>query len=108
MKRFEDFTQDDLWALRKEVSVHSLFYSDYRNSFGIEAHCVGDFFDGWLEFLTEEMESDGKIDARDGFFDYFDEYDTPEYLWRWFLCFDDFSWVRYEEEKGSNEDDATA
>ena len=33
MKKFEDFSKEDLWKLRCEVSVNSLYYSDFHNSF---------------------------------------------------------------------------
>ena len=95
MKKFEDFSKEDLWKLRCEVSVNSLYYSDYHNSFGLDTHSVSDFFDGWLDFLEEEMVEDGHKDAGNKFFDYFDEYDNADFLWSWFMCYEDFSWVKY-------------
>lgn len=95
MKRFEDFTKEDLWKLRCEVSVNSLYYSDFHNSFGLDTHSVSDFFEGWLDFVKEQMEEDGHKDAGDKFFDYFDEYDNPDTIDSWYIRFDDFSWVKY-------------
>lgn len=95
MKRFEDFSKEDLWKLRCEVSVNSLYYSDYHNSFGLDTHSVCDFFDGWLDFVEELMVEDGHKDAGNKFFDYFDQYDNAETLEQWYYCFDDFSWVKY-------------
>lgn len=95
MKKFEDFSKEDLWKLRCEVSVNSLYYSDYHNSFGLDTHSVCDFFDGWLDFIKEQMMEDGHKDAGDKFFDYFDQYDNAETLEQWYYCFDDFSWVKY-------------
>lgn len=95
MKKFEDFSKEDLWKLRCEVSVNSLYYSDYHNSFGLDTHSVCDFFDGWLDFVEELMVEDGHKDAGNKFFDYFDQYDNAETLEQWYYCFDDFSWVKY-------------
>ena len=99
MKRFEDFTKEDLWALRNEVVVNSIFYSDYHNSFGLDTHSVCDFFDGWLDFIEELMVEDGYKDAACRFFDYFVEYDNADTLVQWYNCYDDLSWMKYEEEE---------
>lgn len=95
MKKFEDFSKEDLWKLRCEVSVNSLYYSDFHNSFGLDTHSVSDFFDGWLDFVEELMVEDGHKDAGNKFFDYFDQYDNAETLEQWYYCFDNFSWVKY-------------
>lgn len=50
-------TKDELWVLRQEIKLGSLFYADYRNSFGIDTHPVCDFFDGYLEYLDQEMQA---------------------------------------------------
>lgn len=48
-------TKDMLWQLRMEIRLCSLYYADYRNSFGIERRAVCDFFDGYADFLEELM-----------------------------------------------------
>lgn len=95
MKRFEDFTKDDLWQLRKEVLIGSIFYDDYNNSLGIDCHSASDFFDGWLDFVREDMKEDIEDYDERKFFKYLKDYDNAESLERWFLCFEDFSWVKY-------------
>lgn len=95
MKKFEDFSKEDLWKLRCEVIVNSPYLSDYHNSFGLDTNSVYDFFDSWLSYMQSEMEEDGHKDAGDKFFDYFDQYDNAETLEQWYYCFDDFSWVKY-------------
>ena len=32
-KRFEDLTIDELWQLREEIVLYSLYIADYDNSF---------------------------------------------------------------------------
>lgn len=98
MKKFENLTKEELWKLRKEVVVNSLYYSDYHNSFGFNEHSMCNFFDSWLSYMQEEMKEDGHSDAGDKFFDYFDEYDNADFLWEWFMCYDDFDWVEYDED----------
>ena len=37
--------KDQLWNLRRQIVLGSLYYSDYVNSYGIDCHPVCDFFD---------------------------------------------------------------
>ena len=84
-KELKDLNRDELWKLRKEICLNSLYLNDYRNSFGIPKEEVCNFFDSWLEYLKERMIED--IDGFDDqyFFDYIELYDNEEYLWEWFI-----------------------
>ena len=81
-------SEENLWKLRQEIKLGSLFIADYRNSFGVDPHKVYDFFDGFLEFVEEEMREDhpGFNDA--AFWELLPDYDTPEYLLDWYSCFE--------------------
>lgn len=47
--------------LRSEIVLNSLFYSDYRNSFGIKPATVCSFFDSAIEYIADEYyEQHGK------------------------------------------------
>lgn len=72
-------TKQMLWRLRQEISLNSMYYSDY----------VCDFFDGYLEYLNEIMQE--QIPAYDDaeFFDWLPVYDNAENLWNWYGCFED-------------------
>ena len=48
----KDLTKEELWNLRKEIVLNSLYYKDYKNSFNIDEHTCCDFFDGYYEFIT--------------------------------------------------------
>lgn len=82
-------TKQMLWRLRQEISLNSMYYSDYRNSLSIDEHAVCDFFDGYLEFLSEIMQE--QIPAYDDaeFFDWLPVYDNVENLWNWYGCFEE-------------------
>ena len=84
--KFEDLTKQQLWKLRQEIVLNSLFIYDYENSFKFNASDVSVFFDGYVEFINELMEEDGNND--------FNGYDNAETLLHWFNCYDDLSWVR--------------
>lgn len=88
MKRLEDLTQDELWALRKEIVLNSLFIHDYRNSFGISPKSACDLFDGYVSFLWDLAEDAGHGD--------WDDQDSPEHLRQYILLFEDFDWVQYD------------
>ncbi len=82
-------TQEQLWQLREQISLCSLFYRDYRNTFGIDYHAVCDFFDGYAEYLTGLMNADETERGDNHFFDHLKQYDTPENLWDWYGCFEE-------------------
>lgn len=62
-ERFDEhewLKEEYLWPLRKQITLGSLFISDYRNSFGISAEAVCDFFtDFWDIFCEELAKEDG-------------------------------------------------
>ena len=96
--RFEELTSAELWHLRNEIVLNSLFVADYTNSFGFNARDVSYFFDGYVEYIYEMMNNDKATD------DQFNEYDNESNLYNWFCCYDDFTWIRFEG-YGSEEDD---
>ena len=102
MKKFEDFTKEDLWALRQQVVLNSCFIADYRNTFGIDEHSAADLFEGFVDYMTEEEKEDGY--ENESVEEFFDRYDKPEFLWEWYMCFDDFSWVKYEPQEEDDEE----
>lgn len=82
-------TREQLWALRGQIPLCSLFYSDYRNTFGIGCHAVCDFFDGYADNLVELMNEDKPGRGDNHFFDHLNEYDCPDNLWNWYGCFEE-------------------
>lgn len=46
-----NLTKEELWALRQEIILGSLFYRHYKNSFGIDEYTCLDFFDGYLDYI---------------------------------------------------------
>ena len=89
-RRIEELSKDELWALRQEVVLNSLFISDYRNSFGISPRSLCDLLDGYCSFLWELAEEAGYGD--------WDDQDSPEHLEQWLSFFDDLSWIEYEDQ----------
>lgn len=55
-------TKQELQQLRNEITLNSLYTSDYENSFNIDPRQVQDFFDGWLEYCSEDIEYTNDID----------------------------------------------
>jgi hypothetical protein len=96
MKKFEDLTVDELWMLREEIVLNSIYFHDYENSFGYNRRDICYFMGGYLEFLEELMKDYGI--AEEDYDTCLDEFDTKENLYRWFLCYDDLSWVRQESD----------
>lgn len=63
-------TRETLWNLRMEICLCSLYYTDFRNSFGIDEHTVCDFFDGYADYLEELMNGDEAGRGGNHFFDF--------------------------------------
>lgn len=87
-----EWTREQLWQLRQEIAVGDLFIDHYRNSFGVDRHACCDFFEGYLEFMRDENEYDvqeglcsEKLDVDDDLF--WEKYDSPEMLERWYYMF---------------------
>lgn len=93
-KAFEELTSAELLHLRKEIILNSILVYDYTNSFGFNPWDICSFFDGYVSYLNELAREDGYEDI-----DYLTKYDTEENLYSWFLCYDDLSWVRFEEDE---------
>ena len=92
VKPFDELTKEELWKLREEVIIGSLFISSYTNSFGYRAVDISHFFDGYCSYIEELMEEDKADD------DEFENYDNADNLLSWFYCCEDYSWIRYEEQ----------
>lgn len=80
-------TKEQLWNLRQQIVLCSLYYSDYENDMGIDSHNCHDFFDGYAEYLGNRMEGDGHKEKE--FFDLLDKYDTLDNLYDWYGYFED-------------------
>ena len=82
MAQIKDLTKEQLWQLRQQVTLNSLFLNDYCNSFGIDEKECNTFFDGYVEYLYEKAEI--YQFATDDFFEIVDKYDNAENLYEWF------------------------
>lgn len=97
MKEFKDFERNDLMKLRKEIIFGSFYIGHYVNSFGINKEDMYTFFDGYYDFLKEQIEEESGYSKRVSFNDIL-ERDNIDNLMDWFQCSDDYSWIRYVEE----------
>ena len=80
-----NLTTDQLSKLRKDITLNSTFTSDYENSLGIDSQLVQNFFDGYIEYLSEMIQEDigeDKYDELDDndWYNYINKYDTLENL----------------------------
>lgn len=101
MKTLGNLTTEELWKLRSECVIGSIYTTDYDNSFHFDEDDMMQFFDGYLSFIRELIDeeecengssikklSDAEIYSR---IKKFDNIDTLE---RWYNCFDDLSWAK--------------
>lgn len=92
MKKFENLTKDELWALRQQITLNSHYFADYENKFGFDSHSVCVFFDGYYDYIWELAEEQNEEVTDEIVVKY---YDNIGNLWRWYNCYDDFSWIKY-------------
>lgn len=84
----KDLGPRQLWKLRQEVIVNSIFISDYNNSFGIDPDEVCDFFASWLDDIEDQLKEEIKGYCSDNFFNYFPKYDNYKCLKKYALSFE--------------------
>lgn len=87
--------ETDLWKLRMEIPLGSLFVRDYENSFCFTAESVCDFFDSFLSYI-EEIAREENEDAE--WDEIVDEYDNEETLLEWWGCYEWFPFEIDEDE----------
>ena len=82
------WNKEQLWKLRQEVPIGSLFIQDYNNSFGVDPWDASEFFDGYLDSLEDKMEYQisGFKDAE--FWKRLSKFDYTENLEDWYECFE--------------------
>lgn len=91
-------TKEELWDLRNEIVLNSLYTSDYENTHHILPRDVQDFFDGYVEYLYELAEENGENpDIQDLCM----KYDNPDNLEDWYNCFEDNPLLNYVEKMRS-------
>lgn len=79
---------NDLWNLRKEINLNSVFLSDYENSFGIPAKNVYKFFEGYNDYIYDRMSSEGENNFDTAFSKYDNEEELISYC-REYCCYPD-------------------
>lgn len=94
--QFSDLKKEQLWELRRQIVLNSLFLDDYKNSFGFAPKSVQDFFDGYVDYLEELAKEDRN--KTDYVFLLFEKYDNADNLIDYFWTKDDYSWVEYYPE----------
>lgn len=85
-KKIEDLGPRQLWFLRKDIIINSIYLNDYINRYGVTPSEVYNFFMGWLDFLEEIIKEDNPNYKDDLFWKLFPKYDTPKNLLNWWFC----------------------
>jgi hypothetical protein len=101
MKTLENLTTEELWKLRSECVIGSIYTTDYNNSFHFDEHDLAQFFDGYLSFIRElidddEIENGSSIKrlTDNEIYSRIKKFDNKDTLERWYNCFDDLSWAK--------------
>ncbi len=73
-----NLTKEQLWKLRQEIVLGSLFINDYKNSFKINPQAVCNFFDSFIE--DAQQDDDGNFNNRKT-----EDFDNAEELYNYYL-----------------------
>ena len=95
MKKRDSLTKNQLWELREEIVLNSLFISDYKNTFGFTPESVCEFFFGYVDYIDEIAQE--QTDDENELFELSIELDNPDNLYAWYRCFDSDP---FDEKKG--------
>ena len=79
--KLKDLGKKQLSRLRQDITLCSIFLSDYTNRYQIDTNKVFDFFDAYSEYLRDLMLEDGYAD--ENYFDLISSYDTIENLFNY-------------------------
>lgn len=101
--KFEEFSKKDLQVLRSQICLNSIFYADYRNTFGLSEKSMCDFFDSYYTYIWELAKEENPNMSEQEIEKIIGKYDNIETLWDYFSYLEDFSWVEYNEEDEEND-----
>lgn len=73
-----ELTKEQLWKLRKEITLGSIYVDDYKNSFEIEPQSVCNFFDSFIE--DAQQDDNGNFNNRN-----IKEFDNAEELYNYYM-----------------------
>lgn len=82
--KIKDLTKGQLWELRQEIELNSVYLRDYSNSFDIEEKECFTFFNGYIEYLLELENTDNGLNQ--DLSEILELYDNAENLYNWFAC----------------------
>lgn len=51
IRHIEDLSAEELQKLRKEITIGSIYFDDYNNSFGVDKYEVSDWCDEYIKYL---------------------------------------------------------
>ena len=88
MKKYyiKDLGKTQLWRLRQDIVLNSLYINDYQNRYGIDPRIVCDFMDGYVEELCAMAQEDGV--KTDNILDIIELYDNKDNLYNYVNAID--------------------
>ncbi len=74
-------SEQDVKELFKQIARGSIYYDDYRNSFGVFNHTLSDYYDGFWGKLVSEWGNEDEAEKHDTFEEFYWYCQNTEY-WR--------------------------
>ena len=97
-----NLTKEQLWKLREEIVLGSLYLDDYKNSFGIDPQAVCNFFDSFIE--DAQQDDEGNYNNRET-----KDFDNAEELYNYYLsCENPFGDLEESQKLNETTDNAVS
>lgn len=103
--KFQDLNESQLWELRQQIVLNSIFIKDYENDFEFDPNSICNFFDGYIEYILDIAAEDGNGDL--GMNEILKRYDNPDNLfdYYWGLTPEYLCSIQYTPEWDSEDDE---
>ena len=93
-KRFTELNAQELWNIREQVVLNSLYFSDFNTAEGYYPVDLSNFFDEYVDYLSRIAEEQGgewyQYDNIDNLFEHYQSYD---YGLDWIRFDDEVDWI---------------
>lgn len=99
-KQFSELNKEELWKLRQEIILNSIYISDYKNSFGFNNTDICNFFEGYVEYLYELAQEDNFEHQHP--FEVFDKYDNEDNLCNYHMSVEYSVPLKEEDDENSH------
>lgn len=80
--KFQDLNANQLWELRQQIVLNSVYVKDYENEFEFDPYSICNFFDDYIEYILDIAAEDGNGNL--DMYEILKHYDNPDNLFDYY------------------------